>query len=173
MMNKTKHIQAPVKAFQTFKQVSTVNCTNTSLQIIVQKAKKLHSRGSISFLSEVDSKIRSNNIQLHHSKSMSFRKGVGIHDKSDKKQQRVEGVQPDLMSLSPIFSMPFFSSTEFSILRILCGSVNVRVTSIKKNTSKRFSVHFLQLYYQIEINILPTWLASASLSMCKSECESS
>ena len=36
-----------------------------------------------------------------------------------------------LMSLSPIFSMPIFSSTEFSILRISCGSDNVKVTSIK------------------------------------------
>ena len=36
-----------------------------------------------------------------------------------------------LMSLSPIFSMPIFSSTEFSILRISCGSDNVKVASVK------------------------------------------
>ena len=36
-----------------------------------------------------------------------------------------------LMLLSPIFSMPIFSSTEFSILRISCSSDNVKVTSIK------------------------------------------
>ena len=36
-----------------------------------------------------------------------------------------------LMSLSPIFSMPIFSSTEFSILRLSFGSDNVKVTSIK------------------------------------------
>ena len=36
-----------------------------------------------------------------------------------------------LMSLSPIFSMPIFSSTEFSILHISCGSDNVKVASIK------------------------------------------
>ena len=36
-----------------------------------------------------------------------------------------------LMSLSPIFSMPIFSSTEFSILRISYGSDKVKVTSIK------------------------------------------
>ena len=36
-----------------------------------------------------------------------------------------------LMSLSPIFSMLIFSSTEFSILRISCCSDNVKVTSIK------------------------------------------
>ena len=34
-------------------------------------------------------------ILLDHSKSTSFRKGEGVHDKSDKKQQRVEGVQPE------------------------------------------------------------------------------
>ena len=38
-----------------------------------------------------------------------------------------------LMSLSPIFSMPIFSSTEFLILRISCGSHNVKVTSIKSH----------------------------------------
>ena len=36
-----------------------------------------------------------------------------------------------LMSLSPIFSMPIFSSTEFSILRVSCGSDNVKVISTK------------------------------------------
>ena len=36
-----------------------------------------------------------------------------------------------LMSLSSSFYMPIFSSTEFSILRISCGSDNVKVTSIK------------------------------------------
>ena len=36
-----------------------------------------------------------------------------------------------LMSLSPIFFMFIFSSTEFSILRISCSSVNVKVTNIK------------------------------------------
>ena len=36
-----------------------------------------------------------------------------------------------LMSLSPIFSMPIFSSTEFSILRISFASDNVKVTNIK------------------------------------------
>ena len=35
-------------------------------------------------------------ILLDHSKSTSFRKGEGVHDKSDKKQQRVEGVQPEV-----------------------------------------------------------------------------
>ena len=33
--------------------------------------------------------------------------------------------------LSSIFSIPIFSSTEFSILRISCGSHNFKVTSIK------------------------------------------
>ena len=36
-----------------------------------------------------------------------------------------------LMSLCPIFSMPIFSSTEFSILRISYSSNKVKVTSIK------------------------------------------
>ena len=35
-------------------------------------------------------------ILLDHSKSTSFRKGEGVHDKSEKKQQRVEGVQPEV-----------------------------------------------------------------------------
>ena len=35
------------------------------------------------------------------------------------------------MSLSPIFSIPSFSSTEFLILRISCSSDNVEVTSTK------------------------------------------
>ena len=35
-------------------------------------------------------------ILLDHSKSTSFRKGEGVHDKSGKKQQRVEGVQPEV-----------------------------------------------------------------------------
>ena len=38
-----------------------------------------------------------------------------------------------LMSLSPIFSMLIFSSTEFSIHRILGSSQNVKVTSIKSH----------------------------------------
>ena len=36
-----------------------------------------------------------------------------------------------LMSLSSIFSMLIFSSTEFSILRTSCGSDNVKVISMK------------------------------------------
>ena len=36
-----------------------------------------------------------------------------------------------LMSLSPIFSMPIFSSTEFQIIHISCGFDNVELTSIK------------------------------------------
>ena len=36
-----------------------------------------------------------------------------------------------LMSLSLIFSMPIFFSTEFLILRISCDSDNIKVTSIK------------------------------------------
>ena len=36
-----------------------------------------------------------------------------------------------LMSLSPILSMPIFSSTEFSILSISCSSGNIKVTTIK------------------------------------------
>ena len=59
---------------------------------------------------------------LDLSKCTSFRKGEEVHDKSDKKQQRVEGVQPEVVH---------FSSTEFSIFRISCGSDNVKVTSIK------------------------------------------
>ena len=35
-------------------------------------------------------------ILLDHSKNTSFRKGEGVHDKSNKKQQRVEGVQPEV-----------------------------------------------------------------------------
>ena len=31
-----------------------------------------------------------------HSKSTSFRKGEGVHDKSNKMQQMVEGVQPEV-----------------------------------------------------------------------------
>ena len=46
---------------------------------------------------------------------MSFRKGGGVHDKKDKKQQRVEGVRPEVQSFSPIFSMPIFYSTEFDL----------------------------------------------------------
>ena len=36
-----------------------------------------------------------------------------------------------LMSLSPIFSMPIFSLTEFPILHISCSSDYFKVTSIK------------------------------------------
>ena len=36
-------------------------------------------------------------ILLDHSKGPSFRKGEGVHDKSDKKQQRVEGLQPEVV----------------------------------------------------------------------------
>ena len=35
-------------------------------------------------------------IILDHWKRMSFWKGEGVHDKSDKKQQRVEDVQPEV-----------------------------------------------------------------------------
>ena len=35
-------------------------------------------------------------ILLDHSKSASFRKREGVHDRSDKKQQRVEGAQPEV-----------------------------------------------------------------------------
>ena len=66
-----------------------------------------------------------------------------------------------LMSLSPIFSMPIFSSTQFFILGISCGSDNVKVTSIKTHPRG-----FL-------CGILSTWLVSACVSMCKSECENS
>ena len=47
-----------------------------------------------------------------------------------------------LMSLSPIFSMPIFYSTEFSILCISCGSDNVKVTTIKTHPRG-----FLCVYY--------------------------
>ena len=89
-----------------------------------------------------------------------------------------------LMSLSPTFSMPIFSSNEFSILRISCDSDNVKVTSTKTHPRGslyvcysmelyQFSIIYpwLQLYYQIESNILPTQLISACVSMCKTECE--
>ena len=35
-------------------------------------------------------------ILLDHSKSTSFRKWEGVHGKSDKRQQRVDGVQPEV-----------------------------------------------------------------------------
>ena len=41
-------------------------------------------------------KISSNQIQLDHSKTTSFRKEEGIYDKGDKMQQKVEGVQPEV-----------------------------------------------------------------------------
>ena len=67
-----------------------------------------------------------------------------------------------LMSLSPIFSMPILSQTEFSIVR-----------KAHESTSNRLSKCLLQLCYQIKSNILPTWLVSACVSMCKSECQNS
>ena len=76
-----------------------------------------------------------------------------------------------LMSLSPIFSMPIFSSTEFSILRISCGSDNVKVTSIKTHPRS-----FLCLCYSYINRSKVTFcqrrlLVPVYLSMCKSECE--
>ena len=63
-------------------------------------------------------------IESERFKAITFnhRKGDGVHDKSDKKQQRVEGVQPEVDATFSNFSIPIFSSTEFSILRISCGS---------------------------------------------------
>ena len=59
-------------------------------------------------------------------------RGKEFMTKVTKSNKGVEGVQPVVdVSLSPILSMPIFSSTEFSILRISCGSDNVKVTSIK------------------------------------------
>ena len=52
-------------------------------------------------------------------------KEEGVHGKSNRECSQ------KLISLSPIFSMPIFSSTEFSILCISCGSDNVQVTTIK------------------------------------------
>ena len=58
-------------------------------------------------------------------------RGKELTTKVTKSNKAWRDCSQKLMSLSPIFSMPIFSSTEFSILRILCGSDNVKVTSIK------------------------------------------
>ena len=50
--------------------------------------------------------------------------------KVTKSNKRRSEYSQKLMLLSPIFSMPIFSSTEFLILRISCGSDNVKVNSI-------------------------------------------
>ena len=60
-----------------------------------------------------------------------FRKGKEFMTKVTKSNKRWRECNQKLMSLSPIFPMPIFSSTEFSIHRISCGSHNVKVTSIK------------------------------------------
>ena len=53
-------------------------------------------------------------ILLDHSKSTSFRKGEGVHDKCDKKQQRVEGVQPELdVTFSNFFYVHFLFNPIF------------------------------------------------------------
>ena len=62
---------------------------------------------------------RSNHIQLDHSKQShstgrfkkSFRKREEVHDKSDKKQQRVEGVQPEV---DVMFSNLFYAHFLFN-----------------------------------------------------------
>ena len=58
-------------------------------------------------------------------------RGKEVMTKVTKSNKGWQDCRQKLMSLSPIFSMPIFSSTEFSILRISCGSDNVKVTSIK------------------------------------------
>ena len=63
-------------------------------------------------------KIWSNHIQLDHSKNTSFRKGEEVQDKSDKKQQRVDGVQSEVDVTFYNFLYAHFFSTEFSILHI-------------------------------------------------------
>ena len=57
--------------------------------------------------------------------------GEGVHDKSDKSNKGQSECSQKLMSLSPISPMSIFSLTEFSILRISCGSNNIKVISIK------------------------------------------
>ena len=45
---------------------------------------------------------------LDYSNSTSFRKEEGVHDKSDEKQQRVEGVQPEFdVTFSHFFNAHF------------------------------------------------------------------
>ena len=52
-----------------------------------------------------------------------------------------------LMSLSPIFSMPIFYSTEFSILCISCGSDNVKVTTIKTHPRGFLCVYYSHIMF--------------------------
>ena len=82
---------------------------------------------------EVDwvGKDRSNHIQLDNSKVRLLEMGKELMTKMTKSNKGWRECSQKLMSLSPIFSMPIFSSTEFSILRISCGSDNVKVASVK------------------------------------------
>ena len=73
---------------------------------------------------------RSNHIQLDHSKSLLGR-GKKFMTKVIKSNKGWRECSQKLMSCSPICSMPIFSSTELLILRISCGSDNVKVTSMK------------------------------------------
>ena len=68
-------------------------------------------------------------------KKTSFRKGKELTAKVAKSNKGSRECSQKLISLSPIFSKPILSSTEFSILLISCGSDNVKVTSIKTNPS--------------------------------------
>ena len=76
-------------------------------------------------------KIRSNHIQLEHSKSTSFKRRIEFMTKTPKSNKGWKECSQNLLSLSPIFSMPIFSSAEFSILRISCSYDNAKVTGIK------------------------------------------
>ena len=70
-------------------------------------------------------------ILLNHSKSTSFRKGERVHDKSDKKQQKVEGVQPEVDVTFSNFFYPHFLFNWIFDPPYLWGSDKVKVTSIK------------------------------------------
>ena len=68
-------------------------------------------------------------------KKTSFRKGKELTAKVAKSNKGSRESSQKFISHSPIFSMSILSSTEFSILRISCGSDNVKVTRIKTNPS--------------------------------------
>ena len=92
---------------------------------------------------EVDwvGKDRSNHIQLDNSKVRLLGMGKELMTKMTKSNKGWRECSQKLMSLSQIFSIPIFFSTEISILRISCDS-DIQ-NNQHKNTTKRLSVRLL------------------------------
>ena len=72
-----------------------------------------------------------------------------------------------LMSLYPIFSLPIFSSTDFSILHISYGSDNLKVTRIKSNP-RNFACACYNYITRSKVTFCQCeWLVPVYLCECK------